>query len=437
MLLQIVNEHLLVSGFSTIPFLLILAVIALFPIHIPRFWEKDSSKMLVVFILSLPVAIYLIAQGNDGILYHTMLFDYLPFVILLGALFIITGGIFIDGDIEARPRVNMLFLAIGAVLASIIGTTGAAMLLIRPLINTNKERQYKVHTMLFFIAIVANCGGLMTPLGDPPLFVLFLRGTPFFWFLHLAPAWLLTNAVLLIIYFFVDIYFHRKEPVENLWFDRDNITPISIKGKRNMFYLLGVVLSEALVNAQFLPFIGNNHYFTFLREAMILGFVALSLLTTKKTIHQFNSFSWLPIIEVVVLFAGIFVTMVPCLLFVQQHATQLGISSPKQFYYASGFLSSFLDNTPTALTFHSLAVGLHSGVQSSLVAGIPNTLLRAICLGSVLFGSMTYIGNGPNFMVRAIAENNGIAMPHFFRYIFTFSLLVLLPVYILVGLLFV
>jgi len=439
MLLNVIHEMPAVSAFSTIPFLMMLAAIAICPLFMSHFWEKNRNKLIVALILSLPVIIYLSINGNFINLYHTMVFDYVPFLVLLGALFVITGGVFIDGDIEAKPIINTAIMGIGAVLASFIGTTGAAMLLIRPLINTNRERQFKVHTILFFIAIVANCGGLMTPLGDPPLFMLYLRGTPFFWFFKLAPAWLFVNAVLLMIYYFVDLHYHKKEPAKNLKQDGCNIRPISIKGKINFLWLLGVILAVAFINEQFIPCLGANPYFKYLREIVIVACAAASLISTQKSLRKSNNFSWTPIVEVAYLFAGIFITMVPCLIYLEMNASQLGVTSPTQFYYAAGALSSFLDNTPTAVTFHSLALGLTATMQQagvSLVAGIPEVLLKAICLGAVMFGSMTYIGNGPNFMVKSIAEENKINMPHFFKYMYGFSLIVLLPVYILVNLLF-
>ncbi len=437
MLLSI--EKIPVSVFSTIPFILMLAAIAVLPLFFAHFWEKNKNKLIVAGILSLPIIVYLSSIGNFEHLYDTLVFDYVPFLILLGALFIITGGIYIDGDIEAKPIINTIYLAIGAVLASFIGTTGAAMLLIRPVIKTNKERKYKVHTILFFIGVIANCGGLMTPLGDPPLFVLYLRGTPFFWFFNLATVWLFVNTLLLLIYYFTDVYFHKKEPKENVVLDKTQIQPISIKGKVNFLWLLGVVCAVAFINEQYLGFISSNPYFKFLREALIITCAVGSIVSTRKSIRESNNFSWSPIVEVAYLFLGIFITMVPCLIYLEMNAHTLGVTSPVQFYFASGFLSSFLDNTPTAVTFHSLAVGLQSVSVSAtgLVAGIPEVLLKAIALGSVLFGSMTYIGNGPNFMVKSIAEESGIKMPDFFRYIYSFSLIVLLPVYILVCLIFI
>jgi Na+/H+ antiporter NhaD/arsenite permease-like protein len=428
---QIVSIPLL----SLAPFVLMLLSIAIFPLFWNHFWEKNVNKLIVAVVLSIPIVIYLISAGMWHKLYETMVFDYLPFIILLGALFTITGGIYLSGDIEATPKINTLFLGIGAVLASFMGTTGAAMLLIRPVIQTNKERQFKVHTILFFIGIIANCGGLLTPLGDPPLFMMYLRGAPFTWFLKLGPEWLFANVILLLIYFFVDSYYHKKEPASAIQRDKTNIRPIKIEGKLNFIWLLGVVLSVAFLNQQYLPFIEQNEYFKFIREFAIIAMAICSLLFTTNLVRTSNCFTWEPIKEVAYLFFGIFITMVPCLLFLEFNAKTLGVTFVHQFYYYTGALSSFLDNTPTAVTFHSLAEGL--GITTgTLVAGIPEELLKAISVGAVMFGSMTYIGNGPNFMVKAVAEENNIKMPSFFSYMYKFSLIVLLPVFIIIQLLF-
>ncbi|MGE5402873.1 MAG: sodium:proton antiporter [Ignavibacteriales bacterium] len=419
---------------SLLPFVLMLASIAIFPLFWNHFWDKNRNKLIVASILSIPIIIYLIGAGLESHLFETLVFDYLPFIILLGSLFTITGGIFLTGDIEAKPIVNTIFLGIGALLASVMGTTGAAMLLIRPVIQTNKEREYKVHTILFFIGIVANCGGLLTPLGDPPLFMMYLRGASFSWFFGLFPEWIVANALLLIIYYFVDSYYHKKEKPERLVLDKTNIRPIRIQGKLNFIWLLGVVLAVAFINEQYIVLINKYAHYRFLREAVILAMAYLSLLFTPRLTRVSNNFTWAPIQEVAYLFLGIFITMVPCLLYLKENAKTLGVNVASQFYYASGALSSVLDNTPTAVTFHSLALGLG---QSPEVAGIPSLLMRAICIGAVFFGSMTYIGNGPNFMVKSVAEENNIKMPDFFSYIFKFSLLVLLPVFVLIQLIFV
>ncbi len=419
-----------------IPFALLLAAIAVMPLMFSHFWESNRNKLIIALVCSVPVLGFLIYNAMWGELKHALLFDYVPFLILLGALFVITGGINITGDIEAKPSINTAFMAIGAVLASLMGTTGAAMLLIRPLLETNAERQHKVHTVLFFIGVVANCGGLVTPLGDPPLFVLYLRGVPFEWFLNLLPVWLFANIILLATYFGVDsYYYYQKESLAALKRDIEEIRPIRITGTINVVLLLGVVMSVAFLNEQYIPLFKQNEYAKFLREAVILVLLGLSLWLTKKEVREANKFSWHPIEEVAYLFLGIFITMIPCLLFLEANAPSLGVTSAVQFYYATGVLSGVLDNTPTAVTFYSLALGL--GQQDPvMIAGIPEMLLKAICIGAVFFGSMTYIGNAPNFMVKAVAEEQGLEMPSFVGYVAKFSLVVLLPLFVLVQLIF-
>ncbi|MCK9290990.1 MAG: sodium:proton antiporter [Bacteroidales bacterium] len=422
--------------YASIPFLFMLLMIAVGPLFFHHWWESNRNKLIVSLVLGIPTAIYLIATGFLHNLEHQLIFDYIPFIVLLGGLFIITGGINLSGDIQAKPAINTLFLAIGAVLASFMGTTGAAMLLIRPVINTNTQRRYRVHTILFFIAIVANAGGLLTPLGDPPLFLLYLRGTPFTWFFQLVPEWLFVNIILLILFFIVDTHYYRKEPAENIRFDKTNIQPIRLRGSFNFIFLGGVVLSVAFLNQQYIPAIEHNPYLAFVREATIILMAGLSLFFTSGKLRKANKFTYGPIIEVAFLFLGIFITMVPALLWLETNAKTLGVETVAHFYYASGGLSSFLDNAPTAVSLYNLALGLTDASATGLVAGIPAEFMKAISVGSVFFGAMTYIGNGPNFMVKAIAEENKIDMPSFFGYMIRFSLIVLLPVYILAQLLF-
>jgi len=419
-----------------VPFALLLAAIAVMPLMLSHFWESNRNKLIIALVCSVPVLGFLIYNAMWDELKHALLFDYVPFLILLGALFVITGGINITGDIEAKPSINTAFMAIGAVLASLMGTTGATMLLIRPLLETNAERQFKVHTVLFFIGVVANCGGLVTPLGDPPLFVLYLRGVPFEWFLNLLPVWLFANIILLATYFGVDsYYYYQKESLTALKRDVEQIRPIKITGTINFVLLLGVVLSVAFLNEQYIPLFKQNEYAKFLREVVILVLLGISLWLTKKEVREANKFSWHPIEEVAYLFLGIFITMIPCLLFLEANAPSLGVTSAVQFYYATGTLSGVLDNTPTAVTFYSLALGL--GQQDPvMIAGIPEKLLKAICIGAVFFGAMTYIGNAPNFMVKAVAEEQGLEMPSFVGYVAKFSLVVLLPLFVLVQLIF-
>lgn len=425
---------------ASIPFAIMLLSIAVLPLIVESWWERNRHKLIVALALAIPTAIYLINEGLIHNLEHQIMYDYVPFIILLASLFVITGGIHLSGDIKAKPIINTLFIGIGYFLASIMGTTGAAMLLIRPVISTNQQRSHKAHTILFFIAAVANCGGLLTPLGDPPLFLLFLRGAPFTWFLHLLPEWAFVGAILLIVYYLVDSYYYKKEDWVNLSADTREVEPIRITGNINFLFLIGVILSVAFINPSYIPEMGNPSgpmWIKFLREIVLLLLISLSLYSTQKKVREQNKFSWRPIIEVAVVFLGIFITMVPTMLYLANNASSFGVTESWQFYYAAGSLSSFLDNAPTAVAFHGVAVGLVNGGQAiAEIAGIPEILLKAIAMGSVFFGAMTYIGNGPNFMVKAIAEESGIKMPSFFGYMFKFSLIVLLPIYILVQLLF-
>ena len=437
-------EQLVHSAWSMIPFGLMLLTIAVAPLIVNDWWDSNRHKLAVSILLAIPVAICLVMGGMLHELEHQILGDYLPFIILLLALYVITGGIHLAGDILAKPWVNTLFLAVGWVLASFMGTTGAAMLLIRPLLATNKQRAHKKHTVLFFIALVANCGGLLTPLGDPPLFMLFLRGAEFGWFMSLFPEWLLTGVLLLLIYYVVDSRFYKQEHPDALELDLREHQPLKVHGKTNIVYLVGVILVVAFVHSGVIPMMAQADaplWIKYLREIVLLVLTAMSMYTTKKKVrYRLNKFSWAPIMEVAILFFGIFVTMTPALAYLNAHASSLGFTHPWQFYYATGALSSFLDNTPTAVAFHSVASGLTpeqvAAFGGHVVAGVPELLLRAICVAAVFFGSMTYIGNGPNFMVKAIAEENGVEMPSFFGYIFKFAILVLLPVYVIVQLIF-
>lgn len=438
-------ERLVHSAWSILPFGLMLLSIAIGPMIAEKWWDKNRNKLALTLLLSVPTAVLLYVGGMGEELYHQMLSDYVPFIILLAALFIITGGIHLEGDIKAKPWVNTCFLAVGWVLASIMGTTGAAMLLIRPLIATNQQRKYVKHTILFFIALVANVGGLLTPLGDPPLFMLFLRGAEFMWFMNMLPEWLFVGGVLLAMYYALDsYYYYKKEHWTSKSADVREYKPLRLYGKINLVYLVGVILAVAFINPSFIPLMGNAYvpgYVHYMREIVLCVLILLSLFTTSHRVRfKKNKFSWMPITEVAILFLGIFVTMTPVLEYMRAHASQMSLSEPWHFYYATGALSSFLDNTPTAVVFHTLALTLSPAemamMDSSMVAGVPEVLLRAISLGSVMFGAMTYIGNGPNFMVKAIAERRGVKMPSFFGYMLTFSLVILLPVYVLAQLIF-
>lgn len=437
-------EQFVHSAWSMIPFGLMLLIIAVAPLIVAEWWDKNRHKLAVSLLLAIPTAVCLVMGGMAKELEHQLLSDYIPFIILLLALYVITGGIHLSGDIKAKPWVNTAFLALGWFLASIMGTTGAAMLLIRPLLTTNQQREHKVHTVLFFIALVANCGGLLTPLGDPPLFMLFLRGAEFSWFASLFPQWLFIGVILLLLYFITDSFFYKKEHWTAISADAREHQPLRVQGKTNLVYLLFVILTVAFVHPGVIPQMADAQahlWIKYLRELILVLLTLMSLHTTKRQVrYKLNKFSWAPINEVAVLFFGIFVTMTPALAYLNANAATLGLNHTWQFFYATGALSSFLDNTPTAVALHSVASGLTPDqlamFGSDMVAGIPEVLLQAICLGAVLFGAMTYIGNGPNFMVKAIAEESGVKMPSFFGYMFKFSLIVLLPVYILMQLIF-
>ncbi len=428
-------EH-LIPAWMLIPFvvmLLCIAVLSLIP-HVDEWWENNLHKLYVSLILGIPTGIWLCVNGMSHELIHQMIYDYFPFIALLMALFVTTGGICIRGDLKATPLTNTVILAIGWVLASFMGTTGAAMLLIRLLIATIRQRKYKVHTVLFFIAIVANCGGLLSPLGDPPLFLLFQKGTPFLWWLqNMLPEWALTGALLLIIYFVIDLYYYRKEPLEHKERDAREATKLQFSGLINIVWLLCVVCSTMFINSTYIPAMGAENapwYLKLLREWAFIAIICLSWLTTKKEVRVNNNYSWTPILEVACVFLGIFATMTPALMFLQQHP--LPVHHAWEFVYCTGALSAFLDNAPTAMVFHATATTLPipEGVQA--VAGIAPDYMKAISMGAVFFGALTYIGNGPNFMVKSIAEQEGFDMPSFFGYMIKFSLIVLLPVYILV-----
>ncbi len=422
-----------------IPFVIMLLTIAIAPLAMEHVWESNRNKFIFTFAISVVTIVLLSFYGMGHSIVHNLLYDYIPFIMLLLALFVVTGGIHIRGDIAATPFINTSILGMGFLLASFMGTTGAAMLLIRPLLQINKQRKYRVHTVLFFIALVANCGGILTPLGDPPLFLLYLRGAEFQWFSSMFPEWLVAGLLLMCIYFILDRHYYAKEPAENILRDRTEQEPIRISGARNFIYLGMVIAAVLFLNRSYIPAMraeGAPFYIAFLRDIVLGVIIILSLVTTPKQVRKANNFSWAPILEVAILFVGIFVTMTPAMMYLNQHAMDLGLTEPWQFFYSTGVLSSFLDNAPTAVAFHTVATGLPEVAGVEYVAGIPEILLTAISLGAVFFGAMTYIGNGPNFMVKAIAEEAGVKMPSFFGYILKFSLVILLPVYVIVQLIF-
>ena len=411
-----------------------LLAIAIAPLIAGKTWEKNSTKLAFVLLLSIPTSIILISCGLGDELVHQLFYDYIPFIILLCALFVVTGGIKLSISSVATPTVNTTMLFIGYALASFVGTTGAAMLLIRPLLEMNRDREHKMHTFFVFIALVANCGGILTPLGDPPLFLLYLRGAPFSWFMDMFPQWVAIGAVLLTGYYIYDSWrYHRCETIgirpHHHYDDEEGFT-INVRGAKNFVLLIAIVLCVAFLNPATIPAMGEHDapmYIKFLREIALLAIILFSLKITKRKIREDNHFSWEPITEVAIIFIGIFVTMTPALIYLNSNAEMFGLTTAREFFYATGVLSSFLDNAPTAVAFYTVAQGLESST-TELVAGVAPQILQAISMGAVYFGSMTYIGNGPNFMVKAIAEKEGVKMPSFFGYI-ALALIFLLPVY--------
>jgi Na+/H+ antiporter NhaD/arsenite permease-like protein len=404
------------SLWAVVPFVGLLLSIALLPLRAPHFWENHKNKALVAFLWSLPIAVYFLFQAPHELVLSMK--DYSSFLLLLTALFIISGGIVLKGDLKATPEVNTLFLLIGAVLANFIGTTGASMLLIRPLLQTNSERRHTIHIPIFFIFLVSNIGGSLTPLGDPPLFMGFIKGVPFLWTLRLLPMWAVMVGGVLLMFYFFDGFQYRKEECRDLIRDRRRVTPLHMTGTINLLWIAGVIAG------MFLPFPE--------REGVFILMSVMSLLTTKRQCRVDNKFTYNPILEVAILFAGIFITMVPALLILNSRAAALGIAKPWQFFWATGSLSSFLDNTPTYLAFFSMGQGL--GLNGDMM-GIPSIFLKAISAGAVFMGANSYIGNGPNFMVKVIAEEYKLKMPSFFGYM-VYSFAILIPLYVVVTLLF-
>ena len=430
---------------TILPFVALLACIAILPLAAGHWWEHHRNKGLVAALLALPLARYLLgAFGHRGV--HVLVEqarDYLSFNLLLGALYVVTGGIQLRGSLSGAPLLNTVFLGLGALIANVIGTTGASMLLVRPLLRANRPRERKAHVFVFFIFVVSNCGGLLTPLGDPPLFLGFLRGVPFEWTLGLWKEWLLVNGLLLLIFNVWDqVVFNREEherPGSQLE-EVLRLEPLRVSGLHNLLYLVALV---ALVFAAGRGIgTGGGAWPWGLQEGAMLALAGLAYVTTPAEVRTGNGFSFGPIIEVAVLFAGIFVTMAPALLILNARGADLGLHHPWHFFWASGALSSFLDNAPTYLTFASAAAGL-AGVPiegrylaAFLAHGSADVaLLAAVSCGSVFMGANTYIGNGPNFMVKAIAEEAGVRMPSFFGYML-YSGGVLLPIFGVVTLMF-
>ncbi len=446
---------------SVLPFVGLLLCIAILPLTAHHWFEQNRNRIIVAAGFGAPVLAYLLMKfgGAGGTLILHTTEEYISFICLLAALYTISGGIYITGNLLGTPGTNVAFYAIGAVLANLIGTTGAAMVLIRPFLRANSERKHKVHSVIFFIFIVCNCGGLLTPLGDPPLFLGFLRGVDFFWTMQLTKEWLIVNLGVIGIYLLLEVHYYRKESLQHLKEDLADYVPVGVAGKINFLFLAGVI--GAVLASKPLMAAGHSIHFPFLRELIMLAMIGLSLKLAPDGPRAANHFSWGPIQEVAILFAGIFAAMIPALAILEARGGELGLSQPWHFFWVTGMLSSFLDNAPTYLTFMSTGVGYLTAASPTFAAAIASApdaataaahalmsdqvlpeigksaaqFLAAISCGAVMMGANSYIGNAPNFMVKAIAESSGVKMPSFFGYM-AWSTLVLLPLFALITLIF-
>ncbi len=446
---------------SVLPFVGILLSIAVFPLVAPRFWHHHFPKVSAAWALLFAIP-FVIAFGHEALheIAHIYVVDYVPFIILLWALFTISGGIYVRGTLRGTPKVNLGILLVGTLFASWIGTTGAAMVTVRPLLRANANRRHRAHTVVFFIFLVANIGGSLTPLGDPPLFLGFLHGVPFFWTLfHILPDTLLSVAILSCIYYLMDSYYYRREGPRDTRVEGGE--RFGVEGAHNLLLLLGVVgavLMSGTVRLGHVNVLGvHQEWQNLLRDGILIVMGLLSLKTTRReTRWERNQFTWFPILEVAYLFAGIFMTIIPALAILKAGergafgALVGAVNEPWHYFWATGSLSSFLDNAPTYLTFFNSALGKlgltepqiyealrgHAGVVDPATLEHFVSYLTAISAGAVFMGANTYIGNAPNFMVRSIAEEQGVAMPSFFGYMLKYSIPILIPTFVLLTFVF-
>lgn len=428
-------EHQLPSGLMVLPFVVLLLAIATGPLFYEHFWEKHYPKIAILLGL-VTVVYYIIFLHDTHSLLHTLA-EYISFIALLGSLFVASGGILIKVDKKSTPMLNVIILFIGALLANVFGTTGASMLLIRPFIKINQDR-IKAYHIIFFIFLVSNVGGALTPIGDPPLFIGFLRGVNFFWFIeHMWFIWLPAVLVILLIFYIVD----SRNPGDNSA-TVEYTGKIEFKGYKNLIFL-GVILLSVFVDPGVIKWVPDLKPFPVgFREMIMFAVMYLSYRYADKQILKENEFEFEPIREVAYLFIGIFATMVPALQLIAHEAHVYGNElSAGIFYWSTGSLSGFLDNTPTFMNFLSAAMGkfgldVDSMNQVVQFQDAHALYLRAISIGAVFFGAMSYIGNGPNFMVKSITESAGIRMPSFFTYIVKYSIPILIPVFTIVWLVF-
>mgnify|MGYP002766488458 FL=1 len=438
-----------------IPFAGILLCIALFPLVMPTWWEEHQAPVVLAWSLAfiVPFVMGFGAHHTAEVVLECIINDYLTFIVLLFGLFCVAGNITLEGDLAGSPRINVGLLLFGTLLSSWVGTTGASMLMVRPIIKMNSWRKRKRHIMIFFIFLISNIGGCLTPIGDPPLLMGFMRGVPFFWSLRLLPILAFNAAVLLFVFYHLDMRAYRKDIAEGRKPDISKPgTEIRIAGLHNLIFLAAIVVAVLLSGTlpslplfrnadgtvRGIPILGEVTltWPAVIEIAIILASAWLSFRTTSAKVRTENHFTWGAIKEVAILFIGIFITMQPALMILKANGASLGLDSPYQMFWATGALSSFLDNTPTYLVFLTTAgsLGFTEGIATAL-GTVPAKMLVAISCGAVFMGANTYIGNAPNFMVKSISDENGVRMPSFFGYIL-WSLGFLIPVFILDTLIF-
>lgn len=438
-----------------IPFAGILLCIALFPLVMPTWWEEHQAPVVLAWSLAfvVPFVMGFGAHHTAEVVLECIINDYLTFIVLLFGLFCVAGNITLEGDLAGSPRINVGLLLFGTLLSSWVGTTGASMLMVRPIIKMNSWRKRKRHIMIFFIFLISNIGGCLTPIGDPPLLMGFMRGVPFFWSLRLLPILAFNAAVLLFVFYHLDMRAYRKDIAEGRKPDISKPgTEIRIAGLHNLIFLAAIVVAVLLSGTlpglplfrnadgtvRGIPILGEVTltWPAVIEIAIILASAWLSFRTTSAKVRTENHFTWGAIKEVAILFIGIFITMQPALMILKANGASLGLDSPYQMFWATGALSSFLDNTPTYLVFLTTAgsLGFTEGLATAL-GTVPAKMLVAISCGAVFMGANTYIGNAPNFMVKSISDENGVRMPSFFGYIL-WSLGFLIPVFILDTLIF-
>lgn len=438
-----------------IPFAGILLCIALFPLVKPTWWEEHQAPVVLAWSLAfiVPFVMGFGAHHTAEVVLECIINDYLTFIVLLFGLFCVAGNITLEGDLAGSPRINVGLLLFGTLLSSWVGTTGASMLMVRPIIKMNSWRRRKRHIMIFFIFLISNIGGCLTPIGDPPLLMGFMRGVPFFWSLRLLPILAFNVAVLLFVFYHLDMRAYRKDIADGRKPDISKPgTEIRIAGLHNLIFLAAIVVAVLLSGTlpslplfrnadgtvRGIPILGEVTltWPAVIEIAIILASAWLSFRTTSAKVRTENHFTWGAIKEVAILFIGIFITMQPALMILKANGASLGLDSPYQMFWATGALSSFLDNTPTYLVFLTTAgsLGFTEGIATAL-GTVPAKMLVAISCGAVFMGANTYIGNAPNFMVKSISDENGVRMPSFFGYIL-WSLGFLIPVFILDTLIF-